>query len=160
MLLKAKFKNLKSYQKEYLEQDILFGKAQVKKEVFEALDKIKNDKNLSLKLVRAINKANPFGSMFDSIDDLVSVPLETMINMDIIKIREPIHKGVETYVLMEVADMFFDLMKQATFKMSGILGLGKKGFIRKTEKGFKKDYGKKFISIEVNPPGVMLEDNI
>lgn len=152
MLLKITLKDLKPYQREFLEADLAFGQAQIKKEVFDALEKIRNDKNLSTRLVNMINRANPFGIIFENVEDIIKTPLETLKTMDVLKYTLNFSGG-ETTLRINVDNFFFDLIKQSTFGLGGILGLGKKGFVKKTEKGFRNDYKGHEISVEVDPPG-------
>jgi len=145
MKVKVTIHDLKPYQKEFLFADLEYLKAEMKFEIFENLEKIKNNRMLSLKLLKVINEHNPFGVRVNSIDEILKTSFEILKNINIIEFETKENKNDVMFLLL-INDAYFEVIKQVSF---GIPTYTKSDFIRKLKKNIKKTYGNDFKIEEI-----------
>jgi len=145
MKIKVVMYDLEPYKLEFLKADLEYLKAEMKFEVFETLEKIKNNKMLSLKVLNIINKYNPFGTQITSIEDILKASLEVLKSLNVVEYE--IHED-ENYVTfyLTISDLYFEVIKKCSF---GLPVFTKSDLLRKLKKNIKKTYGNKFTIEEI-----------
>lgn len=139
----------------FLEADYHYFQRKLELELYECLDKLRNDRGLSLKLLRGVGKVLPSGYMVNLTYNSFLASLETLEGIQLIDYKIS-HKGKTSTVEVEIHDLYLSLVKALRTNPMGRfskIGMTAKEFVRKSEKTLKKHYHTKQVTIEtIEPP--------
>jgi len=143
MRVRAILKNMPGYKQEYLEADLNHLKAYMKYEIAEEIDKFRNNRGLTARVVNMLKKVSPLSNI--TIDMFLD-RLEIAKQIELMKVEEIKHEGKTSTFTLYVDDLYFqmvDLLGKNNFKFL-VKGNTKKKFVEKLKKMIYKDYTKDF----------------
>jgi len=146
MKLKITLEGMPAWKQDMVDADYRFFQADMKFQLCEAIEKIKNSRSLSYRILRLLKRSSKFvGATLDSF----LTNLEVLKNYQVFTYNIKHEENIRTIIDLDVNDDYFmavHQIRQANPMMSK-MGLNKKDFMKKTEKELKKTYTKN-IKIE------------
>lgn len=139
MKLKITLEDMPAWKQDMVDADYRFFQADMKFQLCEAIEKIKNSHGLSYRILRLMKKASKFVDL--TLDSFLT-NLEVLKAYQVFTYNIKHEENIRTIIDLDVNDDYFMVVHQIRQgnPMMSRMGLNKKDFIKKTEKELKKTY--------------------
>ena len=148
MKVKIVMSGLSKLKEKLLDADLNHTKYILMDELHDTAEKLKNDRGMVFKIVRLFSRTKMGQVNFDTF----TAGLETLSGMEIGLFDYSMeHIGTDISLVIQIDDVYFDLLQMSIPLAKGILGKllsGKKKFVDEIKKSIENDYTKNY-KIEV-----------
>lgn len=146
MKLKITLEEMPAWKQDMIDADFRYFQADMKFQLCEAIEKIKNSHGLSYRILRLMKRSSKF---VDATLDSFLTNLEVLKAYQVFAYNVKHEENIRTVVDVEINDDYFMVVHQIRQgnPMLSKMGMNRKDFINKTEKELKKTYTDK-LNIE------------